>query len=379
MNDLSGVKTASDGTRSRLFTYTISENGNVNGITNDDDKNIEFAIVDDGNGNIIAKTVDSENGAFTFVNTFEASATASLSGTKTFVNQPDDFDKSFQFVLAPKDDETAQSIENGNIIIPESVSEVIGSGDYSFDGIQFKYPGTYTFTLSEKADESILGVTFDDNSRTITFNVTETGTSKMDVETSVDGGTLDFTNIYSASGTAEITASKELVGAALKDGQFEFELLDDKGTVIDTETNDETGLIKFTPLKYSIEDNRKNFTYTIREKRGDDANIDYDMSEHDVHVDVTDNGAGTLKCEIIYDNNEENNERPVFHNVYNELVAPQNEQPNDNNETNVLSEMISETFDNKGMIIVTIMTLLSIASLSAFAVTLRNNNKRNAN
>ncbi|MGH2140836.1 Ig-like domain-containing protein, partial [Enterococcus faecalis] len=49
---------------------------------------------------------------------------------------------------------------------------------------------------------------------------------------------------------ASFLAGKVLLGKTLKDAEFQFELLDDKGTVLDTVSNDTLGKIQFSPLTF---------------------------------------------------------------------------------------------------------------------------------
>jgi pilin isopeptide linkage protein len=131
--------------------------------------------------------------------------------------------------------------------------------------------------------------------------------------------TGSITNSYAAEGTAEIVAHKQLAGSTLQSGQFSFQLLDESGAVIDTVTNDApdeveeiagengenipnpwlgTGPVNFRSLRFQTEGT---YRYTIREISGTDSEIVYDTHEEAVTVNVSDKGDGTLKAEVVYD------------------------------------------------------------------------------
>ena len=79
-------------------------------------------------------------------------------------------------------------------------------------------------------------------------------------------------------------------GKAIEAGQFEFELKED-GKVLHTVSNDANGKIQFPELTLTEE---KTYTYTISEKAGDVAGVEYDPNAYEVNVVVKDNGQGQL-------------------------------------------------------------------------------------
>ncbi len=62
----------------------------------------------------------------------------------------------------------------------------------------------------------------------------------------------------------------------LQANEFDFELVDEDGTVLQTKANDATGKIYFDALAY---DKAGEYHYTIREKTGTDGTITYDTKE----------------------------------------------------------------------------------------------------
>ena len=102
-----------------------------------------------------------------------------------------------------------------------------------------------------------------------------------------------------------LAARKNLTGRGLKADEFEFELVDDKGNVIDTERNDKDGDIRFKPLTYGRDNNGIDdcgeHRYVIRERNTGEKNVTYDRTEHHVTVTVGDDLQGNLTAKVEYD------------------------------------------------------------------------------
>jgi len=96
-------------------------------------------------------------------------------------------------------------------------------------------------------------------------------------------------------------------------GQFEFGLYDDLGNLLQTATNEADGSVTFDPIAYNESDASKSFTYYIYEQAGQTPGMTYDTAEHTAVVTVTDNGDGTLNCDVTYDGDTEPS---TFQNTY---------------------------------------------------------------
>ena len=120
---------------------------------------------------------------------------------------------------------------------------------------------------------------------------------------------VEMKNIYSASGSLNLTAKKILTTTEtpLAAGQFTFELRDKDGTVLQTKTNDADGNVTFDQIKYNLvkdaayKDNTDKkvddigeYQYTVNEVKGDAAGYTYDDTVYTINVTVTDAGNGTL-------------------------------------------------------------------------------------
>ncbi|MDO4428678.1 MAG: FctA domain-containing protein, partial [Atopobiaceae bacterium] len=158
---------------------------------------------------------------------------------------------------------------------------------------------------------------------------------------------LEFTNTYAASGQAQLVAYKELPGASLAAGQYEFALYkgadpaedaepletvsngaaDGTEFLPDEETGEPTTIPNpiygmapayFSPLEYTLADVGEH-VYTIREvmpSEGDRVpGIAYDESVWTATVMVTDNGDGTLSTVVTYAKEGEEAEHAIFTNA----------------------------------------------------------------
>ena len=186
-----------------------------------------------------------------------------------------------------------------------------GDGTLDFDKLTFDKTGVYTYTVDEQ-DGALGGVTYDTTSHTVTITVTEdTKSHKLAASVAYSNGKANeksilFQNTYQPEDVlVELSAKKNLTGRELQAYEFEFELVDDKGNVIDSEKNDKQGNIQFKPLTYGRDndgvDDCGEYRYVIREKNTGEKNVTYDKTEHHVTVTVSDNLQGNLTAKVEYD------------------------------------------------------------------------------
>ncbi len=98
-----------------------------------------------------------------------------------------------------------------------------------------------------------------------------------------------------------------MTGKALSADEFQFQLLDEQGEVLQTKSNDANGKIYFDAIDY---DQAGTYKYTIREVAGTDSTITYDQTEYHVTVNVEDQ-SGQLVASPSYEGSA------VFKNSYN--------------------------------------------------------------
>ncbi|MDB6671071.1 FctA domain-containing protein, partial [Bifidobacterium longum] len=186
-----------------------------------------------------------------------------------------------------------------------------GEGTLEFDKLTFDRAGVYTYTVTEQ-DGNLGGVTYDRTVHTVTVTVTEDAkTHRLVAAVSYSNGEggeegILFRNTYQPGNVmVELAARKNLTGRGLKADEFEFELVDKDGKVIDSARNDKDGDIRFKPLTYSRDNNGIDdcgeHRYVIRERNTGETNVTYDRTEHHVTVTVGDDLQGNLTAKVEYD------------------------------------------------------------------------------
>ncbi len=216
----------------------------------------------------------------------------------------------YSFTLTRTDETYTKALE-GDDAYRETVAND-ESGKIAFTEITYHTPGDYYYTISENVPEdSDPNMYYDEAVYLAKVTVRQDGT--VEVEKSVipydgyeeDSGVayepveddefLMFNNyeveLMSMNyGMATITGTKTLTGGNLEAGEFRFGLYDENGELIDTATNDASGIIEFRTLSYFVEGTYK---YTVKEIIDQDeassGNITYDTSVYKVTVDVDEN------------------------------------------------------------------------------------------
>lgn len=335
-----------DGADSKTFTYTVTESGSVDGVTNDADaetgKTFIVTLRDNHDGTI---SIDDESlsvagNQVSFTNTYTEPTKPPV--TPPAQTEPDPSDPSKPNVPVTKTltgrDMVAGEFSftitatgnNASKVTPSSLTgtnDASGNVSFSGDGFTFTEAGDYTFTVSEvlPADEDPdtpgvqhNGVTYDATTYTVTAHVTNRNGKLVATWETQDGArSFSFSNSYEPSETAQIVfgATKVLNGRDLVAGEFSFELRDAQGNVVATATNAADGSVTFaTPVEFT---EAGTYTYTVSEVSGSLANVTYDTTVHTATVTVTDNGDGTLTATVSYDGT---GQLPVFTNTY---VAPE--------------------------------------------------------
>ena len=184
-------------------------------------------------------------------------------------------------------------------------------GKVEFPAVELTGEGTRSYRIRElKGDAG--GVTYDGKSYglTVDAHMSEGDDAKLDCTVSYDGGSAPtFTNAYRAKGSFKAEATKKLDGRELKAGEFAFELVDADGKVAATAENGADGKVSFPEVKLGA---AGEYRYTVREAKGDKPGVAYDENEYGLTVAATDNGDGTLRCDVSYDGGE----APTFTNRY---------------------------------------------------------------
>ena len=162
-------------------------------------------------------------------------------------------------------------------------------GNVKFPAVKFSNEGTFKYQIKEVNDNK-KGYTYDDSVLEAEVTVANVYGQKI-ASVKYKDSKKEFTNTYAAKeAKLQLEAKKVLNGKAIEAGQFEFELKEN-GTVLHTVSNDANGKIQFPELTLTEE---KTYTYTISEKAGDVAGVEYDPNAYEVNVVVKDNGQGQL-------------------------------------------------------------------------------------
>ena len=269
------------------YTYTVKEvKGDNATITYDaSEKQVTVKVTRDGDA-LKAEVVYPESKTFT--NAFTPNATtATIELTKELTGR-DLVDGEFSFELYEGTNKL-QTVTNK-------------AGKVSFDAISYTAEGEHTYTVKE-VKGTTPGITYDSSEKQATVKVTKDGDNLK--ATVVYPESKVFTNTYSAPSPAKakISASKILEGAELKNGEFNFQLLDETGKVLQTKQNAADGTVTFDDISYSSEDAGKTFHYTIKEviPESKAKGMTYDEGSIDVTVTVTkDDASNTLKASVAY-------------------------------------------------------------------------------
>ena len=162
-------------------------------------------------------------------------------------------------------------------------------GNIKFPTVKFSNEGTFKYQIKEVNDNK-KGYTYDDSVLEAEVTVANVYGQKI-ASVKYKDSKKEFTNSYAAKeAKLQLEATKVLNGKAIEAGQFEFELKEN-GAVLHTVSNDANGKIQFPELTFTKEENR---TFTISEKAGDVAGVEYDPNAYEVKVVVKDNGQGQL-------------------------------------------------------------------------------------
>ncbi|MBU0453451.1 LPXTG cell wall anchor domain-containing protein [Streptococcus oralis] len=162
-------------------------------------------------------------------------------------------------------------------------------GKVKFPAVKFSNEGTFKYQIKEVNDNKP-GYTYDDSVLEAEVTVANVYGQKI-ASVKYKDSKKEFTNSYAAKeAKLQLEAKKVLNGKAIEAGQFEFELKEN-GAVLHTVSNDANGKIQFPELTFTKEETR---TFTISEKAGDVAGVEYDPNAYEVKVVVKDNGQGQL-------------------------------------------------------------------------------------
>lgn len=289
--------------REHTFTYTVTESGEVAGVTNDDrpSRTVSFTVTDDGKGNLSVSCKPDGDVAFTFTNTYsatpvETSVTDQITTNKVLTGRELAAGE-FSFELVEGDEVVAKGTNAAD-------------GTIVMDKITYDKPGKHTYTLREvNGGTTSKGITYSDAKYAIETTITDNGDGTLSV-THVLKGTepAEFKNTYSVTPTdadLDFDLSKVISGRDWTDGdEFSFTItapedapLPDPATVTVSKKDAKDGIaaIKFGKIHYAAAGTYK---YEIRENAGSTVGMTYDAHVATAEVTVTENGDGSLTANV---------------------------------------------------------------------------------
>lgn len=289
--------------REHTFTYTVTESGEVAGVTNDakPSREVSFTVTDDGKGNLRVSRKPDGDAAFTFTNTYnvtpvETSVTEQITATKVLTGR-DLKDGEFSFELVEGDKVVAKGTNADD-------------GTIAMDKITYTKPGKYTYTLREvNGGTTSKGITYSNAKYTIETTITDNGDGTLSATHELKSATpATFENTYSVTPTdadLDFDLSKAIDGREWTDGdEFSFTItapdgapLPDPATVTVSKHDAKDGIaaIKFGKIRYTATGTYK---YEIRENAGSTVGMTYDAHVATAEVTVTENGDGSLTANV---------------------------------------------------------------------------------
>lgn len=289
--------------REHTFTYTVTESGEVAGVTNDakPSREVSFTVTDDGKGNLSVSRKPDGNAAFTFTNTcsatpVETSVTDQITANKVLTGRE----------LAAG--EFSFELVEGDKVVAKGTNAA--DGTIAMDKIAYDKPGKHTYTLREiKGGTTGKGITYSDAKYTIETTITDNGDGTLKAEHVLkDATAATFKNTYSVApldAELDFDLSKVISGRDWTDeDEFSFTITAPEGaplpdpataTVSKKDAEDGIAAIKFGKIHYAAAGTYK---YEIRENAGSTVGMTYDAHVATAEVTVTEDGEGNLTANV---------------------------------------------------------------------------------
>lgn len=294
--------------REHTFTYTVTESGEVAGVTNDAklSREVSFTVTDDGKGNLSVSHKPDGDVAFTFTNTYnvtpvETSVTDQITATKVLTGRELAAGE-FSFELVEGEGEVAKVIATGTNA---------ADGKITMSAVKYTKAGTHAYTLREVKGGTISkGVTYSDAEYTIETTITDNGDGTLSATHVLkdDVKAATFENAYSVTpldAEFDFGLGKAIDGRDWTDSdKFSFTITASEGTplpdpatvtVSKKDAKDGIAAIKFGKIHYTAAGTYK---YEIRENAGNTVGMTYDSHVATAEVTVTEDGDGNLTANV---------------------------------------------------------------------------------
>lgn len=299
-------------TKPGAYTYHVKELAGTDKTIGYSTQEYDVTVTVTDQGGMLSATADRQATDIRFDNTYTPTPVDVTVKADKRLTGRDLNDGEFAAELKDSDGNLLQTKRFARVAQSDKATDVReGAGTLEFDKLTFDRAGVYTYTVTEQ-DGNLGGVTYDRTVHTVTVTVTEDAKAhRLAASVAYSNGkasekSILFQNTYQPGNVmVGLAARKNLTGRELQADEFEFELVDDKGNVIDTERNDKDGDIRFKPLTYGRDndgvDDCGEHRYVIRERNTGEKNVTYDRTEHHVTVTVGDDLQGNLTAKVEYD------------------------------------------------------------------------------
>ena len=299
-------------TKPGAYTYHVKELAGTDKTIGYSTQEYDVTVTVTDQGGMLSATADRQATDIRFDNTYTPTPVDVTVKADKRLTGRDLNDGEFAAELKDSDGNLLQTKRFALVAQSDKATDVReGAGTLEFDKLTFDRAGVYTYTVTEQ-DGNLGGVTYDRTVHTVTVTVTEDAKAhRLAASVAYSNGkasekSILFRNTYQPEDVlVELAARKNLAGRGLKADEFEFELVDRDGKVIDTERNDKDGDIRFKPLTYGRDNNGIDdcgeHRYVIRERNTGEKNVTYDRTEHHVTVTVGDDLQGNLTAKVEYD------------------------------------------------------------------------------
>ena len=300
----------------KTFVYTVTETANMKGTTADaGEHTVTVKLTDNKKGSLVPEVTYSDGEQVEFTNTYAASGSITLGGTKTIQNRNFKAGDSATFKIEAVTEGAPMPKKNGEIQSTVTVEPTSGNEvSYQFAPIVYKLSDVgannrkvFEYKITE-SDFRMDGVTKDTNERTVRVTVVDNGTGELAVTSDMATNPADFTNTYDATGEIELTGTKTIAGRPFKEGDtatFTVESLDGapapENPVVTIEpTTGSTAPIDFGKIAFKLSDlpggagSEKTFNYKVTESACSMDGVTKDSEVYEIAVTVTDNNSGDL-------------------------------------------------------------------------------------
>lgn len=320
---------AIDYTKAGEYKYTIAEQkGNLSHVTYDATAHHAVVTIVDNAGKLEASVTydDGKTDAPTFKNTYTAKGSVELTATKVVAVAPGFTHDTklkggeYTFELKDADGKVLDTTTN------KADGTVKFTRDFKLSDLDGAASKDFTYTIVEQPGAEA-GMVYDNHPLTYKVTVTDGGNGALNAKAIVTStsGSETFTNTYQPAATGLALGAQKSYAKkddntpiVLKGGEFTFDVYEGNLTAeqlagdrpVRTATNDANGSVGFGAFSYAKPGTHE---YTIVERKGDLAYVNYDAAVHHAVVTVADD-AGTLQASVAYDGTDAT--KPTFTNTY---------------------------------------------------------------